>query len=478
MASDPSLSSPPPLSSTATAMAKPQNLPPLCLSSRTSKPWLARKCRLKPDHLTDTLIFTGGAMAALLLIYAIYSLCNPTAITTTSFSEVKPQNPNPPLAHDCHHPKLQNPFSTIPTFYDDPNLSYRVEKPIKNWDQNRRQWMEQNPSLSLNSEEKVLLVTGSQAKPCRNPVGDHLLLRFFKNKVDYCRLHGYDIFYNTLLFQPKMFTFWSKIPTVKAAMLAHPEVEWVYWVDSDAAFTDMEFKLPLQKYRDHNLIVHGWDHLVYQNRSWTSLNAGIFLIRNCQWSMDFMEVWASFGPQSPNYEEAGKTQTSVLSDRLFSASDDQSALVYLLLTERDKWGDKIFLENSYYFEGYWVEIIGTYENITRRYEDMEKAQPILRRRKPEKLAMKFGELREPYLKEAGNGRFSWRRPFVTHFTGCQPCSGDHNKIYSGENCWKGMERALNFADNQVLRNFGFVHEDLSDSASVKPLPFDFPASVG
>lgn len=75
-----------------------------------------------------------------------------------------------------------------------------------------------------------------------------MLLRLFKNKVDYCRLHGIEIFYNNVLLHPKMFGFWAKYPVVKAAMLAHPEVEWIWWVDSDAVFTDMEFKLPLERY--------------------------------------------------------------------------------------------------------------------------------------------------------------------------------------------------------------------------------------
>ncbi|CBI25835.3 unnamed protein product, partial [Vitis vinifera] len=77
----------------------------------------------------------------------------------------------------------------------------------------------------------------------------------------------------------------------------------------------------------------------------------------------------------------------------------------------------------------------------------------------------YAEQREPYLKKAGNGRYSWRRPFITHFTGCQPCSGKHNQMYAGESCWNSMQKALNFADNQVLRNFGFVHPDLLDSST-------------
>jgi hypothetical protein len=39
-----------------------------------------------------------------------------------------------------------------------------------------------------------------------------------------------------------------------------------------------------------------------------------------------------------------------------------------------------------------------------------------------------------------------------------------------------MRRALNFADDQVLRSYGFRHADpLSDD--VRPLPFDYPATA-
>lgn len=38
-----------------------------------------------------------------------------------------------------------------------------------------------------------------------------------------------------------------------------------------------------------------------------------------------------------------------------------------------------------------------------------------------------------------------------------------------------MNRVLTFADNQFLRNFEFVHPDLSNSAAVLPIPFDYPA---
>lgn len=427
---------------------------------------------------TDGFLFFGGVTAALLLVWVLRSFVNPnpSPSLSTSFTGHEPTILSE--ERDClgDARAFNMPYDPPePTFYDDPNLSYSIEEPMKNWDEKRREWLKHHPSFAAGDRDRIILATGSQSTPCRNPIGDHLLLRFFKNKVDYCRIHGYDIFYNNVLLHPKMFTFWAKLPLVRAAMVAHPEAEWIWWVDSDAAITDMEFKLPLERYRDHNLVVHGWPQLIYEKKSWVSLNAGVFLIRNCQWAMDFMEVWASTGPQTPNYDRWGQILKSTFKDKIFNESDDQSALVYFLLKEKEKWADRIYVESEYYFEGYWEEIVGTLDNISHWYLEIERGVSSLRRRHAEKVSEHYGALREEYLKSAGYGKGSRRRPFITHFTGCQPCSGVHNQMYSADTCWNGMQRVLNFADNQVLRKYGYVHPDAVDSSSVEPLPFDYPA---
>ncbi|GJN25422.1 hypothetical protein PR202_gb13246 [Eleusine coracana subsp. coracana] len=40
------------------------------------------------------------------------------------------------------------------------------------------------------------MVSGSQPEPCAGKDGDYLLVRFLKNKLDYCRLHGIQLLYN------------------------------------------------------------------------------------------------------------------------------------------------------------------------------------------------------------------------------------------------------------------------------------------
>lgn len=357
-------------------------------------------------------------------------------------------------------------------FYADSDFSYTVGNTVKNWDAKRQQWLRAHPHIKNYTEggrPRILVLTGSQPYPCKNPIGDHLILRTFKNKQDYCRIHGLDMFYNTILLNQKMASYWAKIPLIRTAMVAHPEAEWIWWLDSDAVITDMEFEHPLEKYKDFNFVLHGWEKNVYEKRSWLGINAGVFLIRNCEWSMDFMERWSVMGPESPLYESFAKILSDVLPDRPVTESDDQSALVYLMIKEKKKWGGKIYIENEYYFQGFWLDIVGTFENISKRYEAMEAEHTELSRRYAEKSARLYAVKRERYLKEIWAGLFE-RRPFVTHFAGCQPCSGNHNPIYKAEDCQNGLQRSLDFADDQVLRIYGFRRQQLQ-SVLVNPIHF-------
>ncbi|KAJ7546277.1 hypothetical protein O6H91_08G033000 [Diphasiastrum complanatum] len=318
-------------------------------------------------------------------------------------------------------------------------MPYSLGPKISDWNQQREEWFLRNPHMSSfvkTGKPRILLVTGSQPQACDNPVGDHYLLKSTKNKIDYCRLHKIEIFYNMAHLDQEMAGFWAKLPLVRKLMLAHPEVEWIWWMDSDAMFTDMTFELPIERYKDYNLVLHGWDELVYERKNWIGLNTGSFLIKNCQWSLDLLDAWAPMGPKGSIRSQAGKLLSRSLVGRPEFEADDQSALVYLLVTERAAWGDKVYLESGYYLHGYWAILVDKYEEM------MEKYHP-------------------------GFGDDRW--PFVTHFVGCKPCGSSGESPV--ERCLKQMERAFNFADNQVLEIYGFRHRRL-DTYRVKRIRND------
>ncbi|PWA55684.1 Galactosyl transferase [Artemisia annua] len=412
-------------------------------------------------------IFLAGVVFGSLLLWAFFSVSTIDPIFI--FSRPMPESCQCDKPDPAFNLQSDPPAST---FYDDPNFGYTIDESIKNWDQKRQVWLELHPSFKPKSHDRVFIITGSQSTPCTGPSGDHILLRTYRNKVDYCRIHGYDIFYNNVKLDPNMPGGWGKLPAVRATMVAHPEAEWIWWLDEDTVITDMEYKIPFLQYEGYNFVLHGWPIEVYEKKSWLGLNDGSFLIRNCQWSLDLLDMWADMGPRSPNFDK----WTKILLDEFKHGPTDQTALAYLIWKKQsDSFGKKMLIETRYYLEGYWTGIVDTLKNITERYLEVETREGMLRRRHAEKVSETYGLLREPSLKDAGNEFGSWRRPFVTHFAGCQPCSGKHNPVFTGESCRNGMDKALNFADNQVLRNYGFVHRNLLDSSVVSSLPFDHPA---
>jgi xyloglucan 6-xylosyltransferase len=323
---------------------------------------------------------------------------------------------------------------------------------VSDWDAQRRQYWKLNQNSNVSGglpagtvsellglqPQKLQLVTAArsgrtQGADCVTRVADHYLLKFFKNKIDYCRLHNIEFFYNTADLDRHLTGFWTKLPLLRNMMLAHPEVEWLWWMDTDAVITDMLFELPLEKYQNYSLVVQGFPEAVYRNKSWTGLNTGSFLIRNCQWSLDLLDAWAPMGPKGSTREKAGEMLTQSLVGRPASLeADDQSALVYLLITQTAKWADRVYLESTYFLHGYWVELVEKYEKM------MENFHP-------------------------GLGDERW--PLVTHFTGCKPCPQFSD--FPVERCLKQMERAFNFANNQVLHIYGYQHNSL-EKGDVKP----------
>ena len=78
-------------------------------------------------------------------------------------------------------------------------------------------------------------------KPCfHEALEDHYLIKSIKNKIDYCKVHRIEIFYNMALLDAKMVVgFWAKLPLIRKLLLSHPEVEFLWWMDNDAMFIDM-----------------------------------------------------------------------------------------------------------------------------------------------------------------------------------------------------------------------------------------------
>eukprot|EP01018_Ginkgo_biloba_P027773 Gb_16800 [translate_table: standard] len=273
-----------------------------------------------------------------------------------------------------------------------------------------------------------MIVTGERSSPCITPEGSNTMMKTYKNKVDYCNLHGCKVWYALEVWEKGFVGTWVRCPLLLRLMKTNPSVPWFMWMDSDAIFTDFNFSIPFGTYNSwsKNLVVPGfWEKIYSETPDWMALNAGIFLIRNCEWSYTFLEKWSEFGAPE-NLIKSKKALNSVLKSRPQDWDpDDQSALVYLLSQNRTESEQNTFLEASYSLHGYWDYIVDKFEDILE-------------------------------------GKEKW--PFVTHFCGCNFCGG----VDISHRCSKGFNRAFNFADNQLLALVGLRHSNLSTS-SLQPI---------
>ncbi|CAM6108181.1 unnamed protein product [Calypogeia fissa] len=323
---------------------------------------------------------------------------------------------------------------------------YLLGPVIKDWDEQRRNWLEENPRMKSmpNGKPRVLIVTGSQPHPCRNARGDFFHVNSLKLKIDYARMHNYEIYYNFAWLDPLFGAYWTKLPIIRKLMLTHPEIEWFIWVDSDAVFTDLLFEPPFHELDGYNMAMWAWEEGFWK-KNWVSVNVGVFLIRNCQWSLNLIDKWSPMGPDGPVRVEYGKMLSQYLDRYDNYPADDQSSLIYLMLTDESVMSKIKLVENDYIISGWWVTIVDTLDRIVEKYHP-------------------------------GLGDRRW--PWITHFTGCQPCDGAPNPNYSYENCMFNITRVFNFADNQVLAYMGYQHQNLSSPHLVRTRdetdrPFDF-----
>eukprot|EP00897_Mesotaenium_endlicherianum_P009611 jgi/Mesen1/8679/ME000051S08078 len=343
------------------------------------------------------------------------------------------------------------------------SVPYKFVPVVKDWDEQREAYKARHPGCNVSrttGQPAIMMLTGSSPKVCETSMGDRLLLQALKNKIDYCRPRGIEIFYNMASFDAELTGFWAKLPLLRLAMLKHPHVEWFWWVDSDIYFTGahtktchsppllpyffqsvaslyMLFDLPMASYEKYDMVLPGYYNQVYDDRNWVGLNAGNYLIRNNQWALDLLDIWAVFGPAGKVRDEAGALFTRELQGRTLFEADDQSALVYLLIKHSNTLREHIYLESSYALHGYWQLLVDKFEGMMAH-----NSRGVVTK---------------------GNDK----RPFTTHFVGCKPCGnfGDEDR----HRCFREMIRAFNFADNQILSPIGLQHVNLT-SWQVKALP--------
>lgn len=138
------------------------------------------------------------------------------------------------------------------------------------------------------------------------------------NKERYVKLHGYDFIDASDMVNMQRPPSWSKILAVKRHL---PQYDWVFWNDADSLVTNFSISLEAIIMSvvgdvDFNDMP---DLIVTEDV--TGVNAGMFFVRNTEWSQQFLELWWN--------------QTSFVKPFGQSKSGDNNALKYLIRSMSD-----------------------------------------------------------------------------------------------------------------------------------------------
>jgi xyloglucan 6-xylosyltransferase len=270
---------------------------------------------------------------------------------------------------------------------------------------------------------RVLLVTAEQPTECSTATAQWLAGRSMRNRLQYAQRHGWQLYWNSDVVDPQFpgileNAMWNK-PMLLSKLLSSnmsDGVEWLFWIDSDAIFMDLDFELPLDEYLASGTNLVLWVRLLPDSNrarpvltppqgesrmvdepfkrapSYFGLNAGVMLLRNSAWTRDFLSEILAAGADIAGSTAVQGALLKGMCDRAYDCVvSDQSTIVYLLHTQPEKWRKTTVFEKRFTMNGHWAEYAGHLTSGSLRLKDSIWS--------------------------------SDRVPFVMHFAGCQLCSG-------------------------------------------------------
>ncbi|KAI9483601.1 MAG: hypothetical protein EXX96DRAFT_499878 [Benjaminiella poitrasii] len=165
------------------------------------------------------------------------------------------------------------------------------------------------PVLTIDSHDKknpsIAVVTSSYIyNKCMEPSGTKASL----NKRDYADKHGYAFVARSKEFAQQAIrpdqrrTVWGKIDAIQKVL---PKYEWVFWLDMDAVILNSDQSIEVLFDR-LGVKENDIDFIIVRPGTDKMINAGVFLIKNTNWSFEFLKEVQSrteWYQQGPSYEQ-------------------------------------------------------------------------------------------------------------------------------------------------------------------------------
>lgn len=149
------------------------------------------------------------------------------------------------------------------------------------------------PVLGTASGETICMTTltdGSKADLWQRMVRwrsfDNILDMTWENKERYCKKYGYALYDESeLSLDTSRAPSWSKIKATQRLLTEEP-CDWVFWLDADTVIMNSNKRVEEFLPRTDSSI-----NIVVTRQKGTGFNAGAWLIRNTDWSKEFLQRW-------------------------------------------------------------------------------------------------------------------------------------------------------------------------------------------
>ncbi len=160
---------------------------------------------------------------------------------------------------------------------------------------------------------------------------DELAKLSLPNKLDYAKLHGYDVIYFDKIIDLTRPPQWSKVKAIEYAL--QQGYDWVWWIDIDALI--MEFDIKLESLIDENY------DIIFTENKYSYLSNGSSFFKNTQLTVDFLK-------------DCYELKLDCLKNVNVNVFDHEQQSMRLLIINEEKYKSKIKLINERHCNSFCV----------------------------------------------------------------------------------------------------------------------------
>ena len=211
---------------------------------------------------------------------------------------------------------------------------------------------------AIRRKSSVLIVFSVAPEKCSNPIGEEIYNQSYLNKRRYSTLKNYDLVFNRRQVRSDVSGSYNKFAIMSEILENETQIddsqpwrrhEWLFWMDYDVLISDMSLDIPFENYKDVNFVVWGSSRRFSRRADGKSINSGVFLLRNNEWSRRFLDMILTFGVNDGRaHEDDMKRVIQNYDHDLY----EQNAIIYLG-KKYPELRSKFYFESSLTFNKYW-----------------------------------------------------------------------------------------------------------------------------